>query len=376
MVTRCLLLLGILTGCASALVAERVQLDEIAVLTEHVDPHGDGCERGRFWYLIFGHNRNQRLVALNRDTLEYRAVPGVASLRGRFRHKAIVNPSDYSGLSLFDPKTENTEPFPFHFDPWPNSLIVHYRGSIFYGSVGFYDGDYRLARYDVHSSTTEYMEPWGYLNDVSDDNRHLLLVEYRKTFLYDMTCDQVVREFPYEGLSKYTMVRFLTNEVFLSPPRLGNLWYLWHIDGRMLARVEFFFRSPYHNAVTIILTEDLTHAIVEFANRGKLGNLRERGTLLLDSTNFRDYLLERGWLFEPREGVLNASRVRMRENPNLQATHLRFLEKGERVEVLDRSGLRMQIGEMNTYWYKVRTADGEEGWSYGAFIDLGEKLDR
>jgi hypothetical protein len=170
------------------------------------------------------------------------------------------------------------------------------------------------------------------------------------------------------------MLRFLTNDIFYSPPRLGNSWYLWHIDGRLLGRVEFFFRSPYHNAVTIIFTEDLTHAIVEFANRGQSGTKRERGTLLLDSTNFRTYLLERGWLFEPREGVLNASRVRMREDPNLQATHLQFLEKGQRVEVLDRSGLEMRIGEMNDYWYKVRTANGQEGWSYGAFIDLGEKL--
>ena len=42
----------------------------------------------------------------------------------------------------------------------------------------------------------------------------------------------------------------------------------------------------------------------------------------------------------------------------------------DRVEVLDRSGRRESIGEMNDFWYRVRSEEGLEGWSYGYFIDL------
>jgi hypothetical protein len=44
------------------------------------------------------------------------------------------------------------------------------------------------------------------------------------------------------------------------------------------------------------------------------------------------------------------------------------------VEVLDRSGVKVQIGELNDWWYKIkRKSDGLEGWSYGPFLDLAEE---
>jgi hypothetical protein len=72
----------------------------------------------------------------------------------------------------------------------------------------------------------------------------------------------------------------------------------------------------------------------------------------------------------PTGGVLNAGRVRVRAFPTLGAEILGHLEQDDRVEVLERSGLRESIGDMNDYWYRIRREDGLEGWSYGHFIDL------
>lgn len=74
--------------------------------------------------------------------------------------------------------------------------------------------------------------------------------------------------------------------------------------------------------------------------------------------------------FEPIKGVLNDSHVRVRQSPNLQAQVLETLRKGYNVEVLERSGARMKIGQTEDYWYKIRTAAGVEGWAYGAYLDL------
>lgn len=69
-------------------------------------------------------------------------------------------------------------------------------------------------------------------------------------------------------------------------------------------------------------------------------------------------------------GVLNDSRVRVRNEPNLDGEHLGYLEKNQKVEVISKTNEIMKIGDMNSVWYKIKTIDGVEGWAYGFFIDL------
>ncbi len=84
-----------------------------------------------------------------------------------------------------------------------------------------------------------------------------------------------------------------------------------------------------------------------------------------------DYLDSLGLLFYPVSGTANDSHVRIREWPFLDAKNLGCLTKGDKLEILDRSGIKVKIGDMEDYWYKLRrVSDGIEGWSYGAFIDL------
>lgn len=61
--------------------------------------------------------------------------------------------------------------------------------------------------------------------------------------------------------------------------------------------------------------------------------------------------------------------MRVRAAANLQGETRGHLEKYDRVEVLERSSEKMQIGEMNDYWYRVRRLyDGLTGWAYGYFL--------
>jgi hypothetical protein len=74
--------------------------------------------------------------------------------------------------------------------------------------------------------------------------------------------------------------------------------------------------------------------------------------------------------FTPTTGVVNDSGVRMRATPDLQAASIEFLSKLDPVEISGRSNAKQKIGNTEDYWYKVRSPDGKEGWSFGGFIDL------
>jgi hypothetical protein len=51
-----------------------------------------------------------------------------------------------------------------------------------------------------------------------------------------------------------------------------------------------------------------------------------------------------------------------------------MLDTGTKVDVMDRSGVKMRIGDNEYYWYKVKTVDGLEGWAYGAFVSLSDEI--
>ena len=69
-------------------------------------------------------------------------------------------------------------------------------------------------------------------------------------------------------------------------------------------------------------------------------------------------------------GVLNDTYVRIRQEPNLDGVKVGYLHKDQCVQILDQTEEKMQIGDMLSIWYKVRTEDGTEGWAYGYFVDI------
>ena len=60
----------------------------------------------------------------------------------------------------------------------------------------------------------------------------------------------------------------------------------------------------------------------------------------------------------------------LRERPDIESIIIgNLLFKDDHIEIIDRSE-PMQIMGMNAPWYKIRTEDGREGWSYGWFISV------
>jgi len=93
--------------------------------------------------------------------------------------------------------------------------------------------------------------------------------------------------------------------------------------------------------------------------------------LQLITTPFRDWLDGKGMLFHPTTGVVTDSDLRASENPNLEAEIFCILNKEDKVEVIDRSGINTQEGSITDYWYKIyRPSDGLEGWCFGGYLDV------
>jgi hypothetical protein len=71
-----------------------------------------------------------------------------------------------------------------------------------------------------------------------------------------------------------------------------------------------------------------------------------------------------------RAGTSTVNRLRIRTEPNLESDTVGHLSEGQRVTIIDQTNEPMQIGDMNDVWYKIRTEDGVEGWSYGGLIEV------
>lgn len=68
-------------------------------------------------------------------------------------------------------------------------------------------------------------------------------------------------------------------------------------------------------------------------------------------------------------GRVTHDHVRVRRFPALDGRIEGKVHSNEPVHILDRSSLKMRIGEFYDYWYLIETENGLKGWAYGAFID-------
>ena len=69
-----------------------------------------------------------------------------------------------------------------------------------------------------------------------------------------------------------------------------------------------------------------------------------------------------------KAAYINDNRVRIRVQPNLDCDTWGFLNKDEKVTVIDKSKNKQKIGTMENYWYKVDVSYYPDGWVYGEYI--------
>jgi SH3 domain-containing protein len=68
---------------------------------------------------------------------------------------------------------------------------------------------------------------------------------------------------------------------------------------------------------------------------------------------------------------LAGTAVGLRSSATVVAPILAYTDNTTEVEILDRTEPQ-RIGVLNAPWYRVATADGTEGWVYGAFLEMQE----
>ncbi len=158
---------------------------------------------------------------------------------------------------------------------------------------------------------------------------------------------------------------FVGNENILVPcgPNMEENYWLQPIGAPELA-VKLILTVKGQKS-TFRFSPDFTRALCEV----------DHIPYLVDATPLRDWLMTHNLLFKETTAKVTDTHIRVRENPNLQAKHMGFLEQGETVKVLDRSGPKEAIDPWGEHpWYRiVQESDGLSGWCFGAFLDLAEE---
>lgn len=268
-------------------------------------------------------------------------------------------------LKLFfvDPSTLEKTKGPDWTVPLDWALLPGRDGSVYSARLDS-RGIYTPFRFDPKKQTQTWLEIEGVPTSLTPDTLHLLIQnpDTGEVFIWN-TEDRSIRG-RLRSNDPAGQIRFLTNSVLLVPPQYSGQerWRVYDVEGDQVGEVSF--RIGAGDPLFFWFTTDLKRAVV--CLRGRVNP----EMAVVNTEDFRRWLQREGHLFIPTRGVLNDSRVRVRSYPTLEAEIVGHLDRGDRVEVLERSGQRVSIGSMSDFWYLIRREDGLSGWSYGHFIDL------
>ncbi len=309
-----------------------------------------------------------------------------AILKGRVGDRLVVNRDPFeTSVYFLDPFSLKREAFPPRMADRLGNFCF-YQNSTIFTSREFRSESLEPVRLNWVRETVDRLnlppQFVGKPTDISPDKLHLLILGGGKVNLYSLLAEKVVTEIDLHGF-RYTgrePLFFLTNNLLFSPSFgewppgvVRDDWTVWTIDGQEAASFQLAMQGKDNILFKIYITDDLRKGLGEYEEKLDVEHYRKMNALL-DTSAFRDYLNGKGLLFRPTTAVCSESRVRVRENPNLEAQTFGFLEKGDALEVVDRSGIRVKVGEMEDWWYRIqRKSDGLEGWAYGAFLQLAKK---
>jgi len=237
--------------------------------------------------------------------------------------------------------------------------INHFINSLFFFTIAQGEG-HTSYFYNMETGEKSGHFP-GRLADLSPDRIHSLwAVPNQGIYLYNHYNKEWVSTRAIVSAeidnSSIPNIYFINNDLFM----FGN--YIFNLDGEKLVKFVYLPDKFYSNVVYLFPIRDSEYGYFNYFGNGIVHRYGEAESL-------EDF----GLLFKPTTGIANDSRVRIREYALLEAKNLGYLTAGDKLEILDRSGIKVKIGDMEDYWYKLRrVSDGMEGWSYGAFIDVDE----
>ncbi|MDC7127089.1 MAG: SH3 domain-containing protein, partial [Spirochaetales bacterium] len=247
--------------------------------------------------------------------------------------------------------------------------IFYFYNSLYIASYASNEDYIFYNTYLVNEETGELTKLLEYTKvyDISPDKMNLLVVSYNENYIgiYNIEKKEVVKKIKFSGDPAFDdSLYFIDNDNFflLSCETGQEIGHIMNLNMETLIDIHYLKPTDVPNIGLSLSTIMKAHYGYYTQGGGK--------RILVKMPGEQEIYEENNLFFHPTTATLNDDRVRMREWPLLDAKHIAFLEKGEKVEVLDRSGIRVKIGDMNDYWYKLRRSDGTEGWSYGYFLDL------
>jgi hypothetical protein len=308
--------------------------------------------------------RNQLL----RLTLSPPSVKGLLDIHrfyGSFQGQllvALMGPDNRPELFFLDPATLKRKQIP----RWKATIdwaLVEAGEAAFYSARAGTAGRYQPYRYDTASGAVRVFEVSGVPVDRSGDGLHLLIQDpdAGRVIFWNLFEERATGSVP--SLAPPGQVRLLGNGHALLPPEDPDRpWSVVDVEGNLTLSIPL--RCGRFRPMSLWLAGS-----GELAVAGYMARLNPRAAVV-DARPLWERLKTAGVVFTPTTGTLNEGRVRIREHPTLKARTLGYLEQGERVRVLERSGYREPIDGMVAPWYRIETEDGRAGWSYGYFIDL------
>jgi len=67
-------------------------------------------------------------------------------------------------------------------------------------------------------------------------------------------------------------------------------------------------------------------------------------------------------------GIIIKGYSALRIEPVIYASVIMYLNKGESVEIMERSTEKNWVGKIHDFWYRIKTRDGNTGWVFGENI--------
>jgi len=305
-------------------------------------------------------------------------VNGELIVSRMYEHNIKNIPDSYdTDVFLFNQKKDTYNRFNDYLYQWkydiPNYFLFHhYNGSKYIAVYNLGDeAGYRSALYDRDTGEREEIKDIKGIYDISEDKLHGLIFDESRhnVYLYSFVENKIIGNTKESAnIVSFETAYFLTNDLFLVQIH-SRKYAVINLGLQIVVYLDYLMPDDgkYGDEITKILG-------TSFATIRLIEGRYNKSTLLVQCQGELEALNSLGLLFKSSTGTANDSRVRIREWPLLDAKHLGYLTTGDQLEILDRSGIKVKIGDMEDYWYKLmRVSDGMEGWSYGAFIDLDEE---
>jgi hypothetical protein len=154
-------------------------------------------------------------------------------------------------------------------------------------------------------------------------------------------------------------LKIITPNLLLNNEQLDKYYYpqlfVFNKNGEVLYKISDLFENDYICNYTI--------------NQKK----NKFAIILSDKHDYPSYQGIKTYVVEfsvVYDGVINDDQVRFRSEAGLGGEIRGHLNRGDKVNVIDRNDEQQRIDNMEDYWYLVKTENGQEGWMYGAYIDI------